>query len=62
MVKTDREKIVIYFDKPESWRGVLDLPAGFGEMEYDEQNDIIQAQVDEMQLRRVDVDYWDYSD
>lgn len=58
----DREKIVIYFDKPESWRGVLDLPAGFSEMEYDTQNDIIQELVEEWQIRNVTVDYWDYSD
>ena len=60
-MKTNREKIIIYFDKPESWRGVLDLPAGFGEMEYDEQNDIIQRYAEELEIRRVTVDYWDYA-
>lgn len=62
MVKTDTEKIVIYFDKPESWRGTLDLPAGFGQMDYDEQNDIVQALVEEFNLRSTTIDYWDYSD
>jgi hypothetical protein len=61
-VGVDREKIVIYFDKPESWRGVLDLPAGFGEMDYDTQNDIIQGVVEEFGLRPATIDYWDYSD
>lgn len=61
MVKANREKIVIYFDKPESWRGVVKLPAGFGEMDYDEQMDIIQELVQEEQIRMVTVDYWDYA-
>jgi len=62
VVRVDRENLVIYFDKPESWRGVVDLPAGFAQMEYDEQNDIIQAFVEEFELRRPTVDYWDYID
>jgi len=61
-VKTDREKIVIYFEKPESWRGVIDLPAGFGEMDYDTQNEIIEKFIEEAQLREPTLDYWDYSD
>lgn len=61
-MKTDREKIVIYFEKPESWRGVIDLPAGFGEMDYDTQNEIIEKFIEEAQLREPTLDYWDYSD
>lgn len=61
-MKTEREKLVIYFDQPESWRGVVDVPSGFDQMDYDTQNDIIQAFVEEFQLRRPTVDYWDYSD
>lgn len=62
MVKVDREKLVIYFDKPESWRGEVDLPAGFAQMDYDQQNDIVQEFIEEYELRRPTLDYWDYID
>lgn len=61
MVNTDRERIVIYFEEPERWRGDLTLPVGFSEMDYDTQADIIQGIVNEYQLRTTTVDYWDYA-
>lgn len=60
MAVVERERLVIYFDKPDSWVGDLTLPAGFAEMEYDEQNDIIENIVKSYQLRELSVDYWDY--
>jgi len=52
-------KVVVYFEKPESWKGSITVPKGFPEMEYDEQNDIVQAAVEH--LRLVEIDYWDYA-
>lgn len=60
MVTPEREEIVVYFDRPDKWRGVLDLPAGFSEMEYDRQNTIIQGLMDERLLPPA-IDYWDYA-
>lgn len=60
MVVTEREEIVVYFEKPRRWQGVLNLPVGFSEMEYDEQNEIIQALMDTRLLPPA-IDYWDYA-
>lgn len=50
----------VYFERPESFRGKLKVPANFEELDADLQNDIIERAMEEK--RGVWIDYWDYSD
>lgn len=50
--------IYVYFDKPESFKGKIRVPANFEELDADYQNELVEAAMEEK--RGVWIDYWDY--
>lgn len=59
MVKTKKVNIMVWFERPTSWRGQITVPADFDELDYDEQMDIVEDRI--RGKREVEMDYWDYT-
>lgn len=51
-------ELYVYFERPESFRGKVKVPANFEELDADLQNDLVESAMEKK--RGVWIDYWDY--